>query len=285
MAIADKTYVTKEEYILVKKWWLKTRKKQVRELGNEIWMYPFSYLSEGKVIDGEYVTDFEYDPSESDLDIETFGEGEETLWNTSTRTNFWLAKNCPFEFIQTQIKEKLSTNFYMKIPEKHQSLSIIDRLDFSVRDRILYITNKDVELFFFSEPNEFGDVEYFDKMVSYGTPFVFKVIDEAKQGIRKYSKKYEIGFLYCGIEFILKNGKLNVSGGPKNIQIPFFNGVGLLTPKIKYSFNRKDADKLSICQVILSEEDKIHTLDAYVEPNLKRYIFSNMPDYLKELII
>lgn len=31
MAAADKTYINKEQYILVKEWWLKTRKKQIRD--------------------------------------------------------------------------------------------------------------------------------------------------------------------------------------------------------------------------------------------------------------
>lgn len=283
MAIADKTYISKEQYILLKKWWLKTRKKQVRELGDEIYMYPFQHLSEGNVIGGEYVTDFEYDPSESDLDIENFGDGAQCLWNTSTKTNLWLAKNCPFDFIQEQLKEKLTTDFYVKISDKNQCLSLIDKLDFSKPDSILYIKNKEVELFFFSLPDKNGEVSYYDKMIAYGTPNVFKVIDEAKKGLRKYSKKYEIGFMYCGIEFILKNGRLRTDG-QKNIQIPFFNSEALNTPKIKYSFRQKDAEKFENSQIILSEDNEIVTLDMYSEPDLERYIFT-LPNYLKKLII
>ena len=282
MAIADKTYISKEQYILVKKWWLKTRKKQVRELGDEIYMYPFAHLTGGNVVDSQYLIDFDYDPSESDLDIENFGDGDQCVWNTSTKTNLWLAKNCPFDFIQDQIKEKLSTSFYVKIPDKFQCLSLIEKLDFSQDDSILYIKNKEVELYFFSLPDANGKITYHDKMVAYGTPYVFKVIEEAKQGIGKYSKKYEIGFIYCGIEFILKNGKLSANK-QKDIHIPFLRGEGLNTPNIKYSFKQKDAEKYHESQIILSEDNDVHTLDMYSEPNLKRYIFT-LPKYLKKLI-
>ena len=72
MAAADKTYINKDQYILVKEWWLKTRKKQIRELGHEIYMYPFQYLEHITYENGydNPTIHYKYDPSESSLDIE-----------------------------------------------------------------------------------------------------------------------------------------------------------------------------------------------------------------------
>jgi len=131
MAVADKTYISKEQYRLVKKWWLKTRKKQKKELGAEIYMYPFQYLTE-ETYDNGYdkppVVHYKYDPSESDLDVENMGDIS-PVWNTSTKQNFWIAKNCPFDFIQIQIREKLEEEFYQKIPDNLKPISLIEKND------------------------------------------------------------------------------------------------------------------------------------------------------------
>ena len=149
MAAADKTYINKDQYILVKEWWLKTRKKQIRELGHEIYMYPFQYLEHITYENGydNPTIHYNYDPSESSLDIENMGN-DSPVWNTSTKVNFWIAKNCPLDFIQEQIREKLSEEFYQEIPEDLKPLSLIDKMDFSVPDQVLQIKGKDTYLFF-----------------------------------------------------------------------------------------------------------------------------------------
>jgi len=46
MATIDKTYVNKEQYKEIKLWWIKTKKKKIRDLGKPIWLYPLSLLKD-----------------------------------------------------------------------------------------------------------------------------------------------------------------------------------------------------------------------------------------------
>lgn len=274
MASADKTYVNKEQYKLIKIWWLKTRKKQKRELGHEIYMYPFQYLDVGDDSPA-------FDPAESDLDIELFGDGESTLWNTPTRANLWILKNCPFDFIQEQIKEKLTDFWYSEIPKKQQALGIIGLLDFRHKDRITYIKSKDVNIYFFKNLKD-GRAEVIDKVIVYGTTNYLKVISEALTCIEKYEKKYEINFIYCGINFKLKNGKLEcLELKQKDIFIPYLRTSNFKLPKVKQSFSIKDSEKYSREEIILSNEKEVFGLfDFKADVTLDEALFQSVPKYI-----
>lgn len=285
MAAADKTYINKEQYILVKEWWLKTRKKQIRELGYEIYMYPFQYL--------EYITyengynnptiHYKYDPSESNLDVENMGD-DSPVWNTSTKVNFWIAKNCPFDFIQEQIREKLSEEFYQEIPEDLKPLSLIDKMDFSIPDQVLQITGKDTYLYFWEKKgNEYKSI---DKMLVYGTTFLYKLIYDFQNS--KYIKvtfPYKVLFTYCGLNFEYSKNKMFYippKGKKVEIYIPFFNFKDLKFPKFKHSWKVKDCENISPNKVLLSMEDKVYDLEQYKSGSTNKRLLMELPRYIHE---
>lgn len=305
MAGADKIYLSSgDQYKLVKEWWLKTRNKQKKELGKELWMYPFSSLTiyktdeDGKHVwsedEKDIIKEAEYDPAESDLDIEaTKNLTDFAVFNLSTKGNLWLAKNCPLDFIKEAAIEKLETFWYQEIPDKHKCNSIIDHLDFTVPDKILSIVSKkhDVSLYFYKNSEDKGYIEIIDKLVVYGTTDVLRIIHEAKQTIQGYQKMngYTIMFTFCGVIFELKNGNLNCpSLKLKDMVIPYIQ-PDWKDPKIKYSFDIKDVMKgnelkVSPEQIFLSSETSCHSLYEHVDANLKRALFLTLPEYLIEQI-
>lgn len=285
MAAADKTYINKDQYILVKEWWLKTRKKQIRELGNEIYMYPFQYLEHITYENGydNPTIHYKYDPSESNLDIENMGD-DSPVWNTSTKINFWIAKNCPLDFIQEQIREKLSEEFYQEIPEDLKPLSLIDKMDFSVPDQVLQITGKDTYLYFWEKDGE--KYKSIDKMLVYGTTFLYKLIHNFQNST--YSKvvfPYKVIFTYCGLNFEYFKSRmyyLPEEGKKKEIHIPFFNFKDLKLPKFKHSWKVKDCENTSPGRVLLSMEDKVYDLKQYKSGSTNKRLLMELPNYIYE---
>jgi hypothetical protein len=286
MASADKTYINKEEYILVKQWWLKTRKKQKRELGSEIWMYPFQWLTHETYENGfdKPTVHYNFDPSESDLDIQNVGE-DSTLWNTSTKTNFWIAKNCPFDFIQKQIKEKLSEEWYQEIPDELKPLSLIDKMTFNSPDYVIQITGKDSYLYFWEDCDEEYE-KIIDRFLVYGTTFLYKIIHDFKNN--QFSGKkfpYKVIFQYCGLNFEFNKGRmfyLSDKGKKKEVHIPFFRFENLKFPKFIHSWDIKDYSKWDKNKIILSFDDKVYDMSCYREESSKRRLLMELPDYIRE---
>lgn len=290
MAYADKMHFTKSEYIEIKKLWLKTRKKQIKELGSEIYMYPFSSLEKYLEVDGKI--DFEqyeynYDPSESDLDIEDFPDNNETytVFNVSTKIELWLLKNFKLDCIKREVENQLSSFFYQEIPQELR-FNFVDDLDFSIPDSLLYIKDKkDVSLYFFrnlEKPN----IETLDKVLIYGTTDVFDIINEAiKQIHNDYNckTKYNIGFTFCGL--FLECNKKGIKYKGKYIDIPYLKPVFKL-PKFKHSYNLNDAKKYKDDEIIISySANDVINLDAYKEgTTVKRALLSLQNDFLNSQI-
>ena len=287
MATADKTYINKEQYILVKKWWLKTRKKQKRELGAEIYMYPFQYLSH-ETYDNGYdkppIVHYNYDPSESDLDVENMGD-DCTVWNTSTKQNFWIAKNCPFDFIQNQIRAKLGEEFYQEIPDNLKALSLIDKMTFDEPDRVLSITNKNTYLYFWEKTNK--EIFYIDKMLVYGTTFLYKIIyDFTKISVSNKKFNYTVEFVYCGLNFEFNKGRMfYISKGKKQeVYIPFFRFGSLKLPEFKHCWKTKDCENVNKAQILFSFDDKVFDLSMYQGEETNKRLLMQLPRYIYEQI-
>jgi hypothetical protein len=291
MAYADKMHFTKSEYIEIKKLWLKTRKKQIRELGFEIYMYPFSCLEKYLEVDGK--TDFDkyeykYDPSESDLDIDGFtDDGEEyTVFNVSTKVELWLLKNFNLDCIKREVGKQLGEYWYQSIPKELQ-FDFVNDLNFSIKDRLLSIRNKkDISLYFYrnlEKPN----IEPLDKMLIYGTADVYNVINDAINQIQglNYARKpyYEIMFTFCGL--LLVCNKKGIFYENKEILIPFME-PDFKIPSIKHSYNLKDVEKYKQDEIVISYSDKnIVNLVLYKgNPTVKRVLMHLKNDFLRSQI-
>lgn len=290
MAYADKTYINKEQYILVKKWWLKTRKKQKRELGDEIWMYPFQFLKE-ETYDNGYdnppTIHYDYDPSESDLDIENMSD-DCCVWNTSTKQNFWIAKNCPFDFIQEQIRAKLFEGYddsLNLIPDELMPFHLIDKMKFNNADYVMSISDDNTSIYFWEEDKEDKTkLLVFTEMLVYGTTFLYKLIYDFKR-VNYTNFDYKVNFMYCGLGFIYENGKtyyIDDNNEKLEVRIAFFDFSKLKLPKFKHSYKRKDCDKYSPNEILLSMEDNVHDMGQYKDNENKKRLLLQLPRYIND---
>lgn len=288
MSYADKMHFSKSEYIEIKKLWLKTRKKQKRELGEEIWMYPFSMLEKyTEKEDG--TTDFKnyeynYDPSESDLDIDWMNDeiNNYTVFNVSTRVELWLLKNFKLACIEREVRNQLDTFFYVRIPDKFK-FNLTECLDFSVPDYIYSIerkrtkTKKQVSLWF---GNGVDMIQ--NKFLLYGDNDVYQIIHEAKECISgDESYNYKIQFTFCGLQLVYKNGRVTYMG--REIVIPYMR-PDYYKVDIKHSYNQKDSAKYSPSQIIIGGDRFVGNLDCWKNPLLNRILFTEVTDCLKDVI-
>jgi hypothetical protein len=88
MAGIDKTYIDGKDYPLYRQWWINNYDKMIKELGDYIWLYPFSIFAEMPEITPEYLkvhtNDIDYYKKAYDFPI----------WNTNEAQDKWLIKNC-----------------------------------------------------------------------------------------------------------------------------------------------------------------------------------------------
>lgn len=289
MAYADKMHFTKSEYIEIKKLWLKTRKKQIRELGSEIYMYPFSSLEKHLEVDGKFHFDkyeYQYDPSESDLDIEDFPDDGETytVFNVSTKVELWLLKNFKLDCIKREVGDQLGEYWYQDIPKELQ-FNYLDDLDFSIPDTLLYIKDKKNVSLYFYRNLEKPKIEPLDKILIYGTTDVFDIINDAINQINSYNtlkKYYEICFTYCGL--LLTCNKKGIFYNKKGIVIPFLKPEFKL-PKFKHSYLLKDAEKYKEDEIVISyNANDVVNLDVFKNANLKRVLLSMKNEFLRSQI-
>lgn len=289
MSYADKMHFTKSEYIEIKKLWLKTRKKQIKELGSEIYMYPFSVLQKYVEVDGKYDFDkyeYNYDPSESDLDIEDFPDDGETytVFNTSTKVELWLLKNFKLDCIKREVENQLGSFWYQDIPKELQ-FDFVEDLDFSIPDTLLYIRDKkNVSLYFFRNLEK-PEIETLDKILIYGTTDVYDIIDKAINQITGHTnpkKYYEIWFTYCGLPLLCN--KKGIFYKDKKIVIPFIKPKFKL-PKFKHSYSLKDAEKYREDEIVISyNANDVINLDLYENTTLKRALMFLRNDFLRSQI-
>src|SRR5574343_1225158 len=159
MASIDKTYVTKDEYVLARQFWLDTYEQQVRELGFAQWLYPFSVYG-----DTECTRDF---IANNTLDVEEFLD-EGVLWNTGSTFDLWLAKNCNLDFIKDRLSVQYGQDWF---GFKHAA-----ELDFSEKPCIISIEYsgnmaESMVYLFRDKGEDLSDKEVFihDDIIVYGT--------------------------------------------------------------------------------------------------------------------
>jgi hypothetical protein len=271
MACADKTYVNAEQYLIVKEWWIKTRKKQIRELGHVIHLYPLSNI-ESDIQQKDMVPEF----LTLNQELEYYKDKDDfTLWNTSTKEDIWLALNCKLDFIQNRLIEQYGDDWFI--------FKLSDKIDFEKYIRIWVIN--DNKSSFYSFKNEDKNIVYLDKIVVYGTTKLFETLDEIKKILYwKTNKSIVIEFEYYGLICSYKKGK--IYSYDQEINIGYFNENDIKLPKLKYSFNHKDVNKYSDDQIYISTSKEFYPITDFINYNkkdIKQYLI-DIPDTIKTFI-
>lgn len=107
MAEIDKTYIDGKDYPLYRQWWIDNYDKMIRELGDYIQLYTFSYFypNDPDIFTPEFLRknagDLEYYKSRYDFPI----------WNTSETTDKWLIKNCDIPSYRERMLEVYPRNW------------------------------------------------------------------------------------------------------------------------------------------------------------------------------
>ena len=105
---------------------------------------------------------------------------------------------------------------------------------------------------------------------------------EAQEEIKGYKNYgYKVQFSFCGLDLILKNGKIYYKN--KEIVIPYLT-PDFLKLNIKPSYNIKDAKRYKEDEIfICSENHTTASLIDFKNTTLKKLIFQ-LPEYLKNEI-
>lgn len=124
-AYIDKTYLSWEDYLTLKKWCEET--KLIYTDGTEgspkdfLWKYDEPY------------------------------EGEAPVWNTPEAFDYWLYLRCPFDFIQKRLKEQYGENIRQYFKPRHEKLkgihyTIISKPKYKIKDKGTWcISVKDID--------------------------------------------------------------------------------------------------------------------------------------------
>lgn len=312
MAAIDKTYVNKKQYLQVREWWIKTRKKQKREIGHEIWLYPFSVLEIYDTAENGYKL-LETLPLSSNKDIEWFSDDDNdyrALWNTSTKVDVWLSLNCPFDFIQDTLKEQYGEDWFIF---KHK-----DQIDFEPHVRIWAITqksdNNDCCLYFFKDIKDADgkilENEYIKKAIVYGTTYIFERIELAKQaikgdsdisnshtGMEVFFEYYGCPIYYKGGKFFIKDTDVEVTDESEGYNKMSFssNPFGYIQdsefklPNFKHSYNANECLKYDDEAIFMSHKNDCFDISQYQNNKedkkeaINRWI-TFLPEYLGKMI-
>ncbi len=277
MAAIDKTYVTKKQYIEIKQWWLKTRKKQKRDLGSEIWLYPFAFLSE---TDDNLVVTKEYDV-ESDYELQFLNEDDVTLWNTSITQDMWLYKYCPFDYIKEQMKDNIGqlANYVDDFKFGKAKGVYIYKIDYTNNN---YSPAVETELCFFQERND--EIYTLDRIIVYGTTYMQKFLYDVVKVIKGNLNMpgLNILFEYNGIQLSC-NGAGIITSGSEQLKLGYISEKLFNLPKLKHSYSINDCKNYKDEEIFISTENECFNILSFVDfdrQNIKRYL-NHVPNYIE----
>ena len=277
MAGIDKTYITKEQYKIARAWWIKNYHKQKKVFGHAWWLYPFSCYDE-ETITPQFL-------KEHTSDVNNFVDGN-CLWNTSAIFDLWLIQNCPLDFIQERIKEQYGEDYW--------GFKYKDQLDFSEKPRVLSISDGEkINIYFYQDLN--GEkIEKLDKIIFYGTTFMYKVIDDMCNCFSfPHNKNLIVEYMYYGLCITNRGGKnfiFEEDATETLVNIPniysdnvqeFFN-----FPKITHSYKLKECQSYPTQAIYISKENEVYDISAYKGFNKKdmsRYML-DLPKYIENKI-
>ncbi len=205
-----------------------------------------------------------------------------TVFNVSTKIELWLLKNFNLPCIQREVYKQLGNFFYQEIPNELKfKKEFIKDLNFKYPDTLYSIIGKNIFLYFYNNIKE-EEITIYNKFLFYGTTSILDVINNALQGIKNYKKcNYKVQFSFCGLDLTYNKGKILYKG--KEIFIPYmipeFKNINL-----KHSYNFKEASNYNNTQIFVSGKNYIGNIDNYQNPNLKRILSTELPDYLYKQI-
>jgi len=284
MAGIDKTYVNKEQYIQAREFWIKTYKKQIRDLGDSLWLYPFTTIKYGDW--DEELKDCptlyeEITPEvlkENTKDINDIGN-DSPLWNTSTLQDIWLYQNCKLDFVQERLKVQYSDNYFDKFKD----------INYKHKPQLLALKLKGKKLTYFYKSLDKENVLSIDSILVYGTTLIFKALDEVQRLItNRYDKPEiidEIVIDWYGLTLKFKKDKWFHK--KEEFYIPHMNQEDFKLPKVKYSWKFKDTEKYDLEQIFISTETEIYDLSIFkgvTKENIGNLGKYYLPDYLNNKI-
>ncbi len=299
MAGLDKTYVNKEQYKQLRKFWIETRAEQTRLFGCPQYLFPFYAFGDVEFPEG--ITD---ELLSSGKDINDFPDETTTkcpLWNTGSDFDAWLSKICPLDFIQNRLKEQYGDNWF--------AFKYADKLDFSSKPFLVsihYTDNNfnpgtDSLIYFFRDKGddikEKGDIFVHDKIIFYGTTFLFHVIDLAYRSITQMGYLFNrpgliVEFDYFGIAVTCKNGTCYLGETDEVLNLNIMYDSVFHKPEIKHSYDLKESDGYRDEEIFISSENECWDL-TQIKLNegkkpersflLKRSMLF-IPDYMQQLI-
>ena len=289
MAYIDKTEVNKDQYLQIRQFWIDTREQQIKDLGRVQWLYPFDEFNNDIDFDNinESITN---ELLETKKDVESFTEPNSirTLWNTGTAFDIWLVKNCPFDFIQNRLKEQYGDDWFV--------FKYKDELKFDYKEGncfFISIEYQESTIYFFREKGE--DIEpdhvlIHEKIIVYGTTYIFELIDAAikkvgnRRGISTSKPGMRIVVNYYGITLLFENGKIKI-GDDFIDEIRIGEGE-IKLPEIKHSYLISDAEQYKDEEIFMSRQNDcfdITMYENYDRKHFKRYIHL-LPDYINKFI-
>lgn len=274
MAGADKTYVNKEQYLEARNFWIKTRNKQQKDLGYQIWLYPFGAFD---VESSDQITD---EMLASNLDLDYFDRDEFPVWNTSTKSDLWLAKNCKLKVVQERLKEQYSENWV--------GFLFKDQIKIKSKPYIVEIKKGKDSTYFFRKLSD-NEIYTHDKIIFYGTTYLLDLINKAYEEIcHLYQSKsdLEVTFDYYNIQIVHKDYGFYELTTNKQIELGYIYINEFFKPKIKHSYNTKDIKNYHLEEIYISKPDEAYDIAMYKKASkdsIRRYILE-LPEIYRNII-
>lgn len=276
MASIDKTYVSKEEYIQARQFWIDTYDKQIKELGGTQYLYSFGNNTYPDSPTPEFL-------KENTKDIDTFVD-DSVLWNTGSVFDMWLAKNCNLDFIQSTLKYQYGEDWI--------GFKFKEQLDFTDKPILVSIhsKNNDISLDFFRTKGDDlkeNEVYFHDKIIFYGSTFILEVIHNAFRTLSGYVKELEVVFDYYGVEIVCKDGKFyHYKDDNVEINLGYIRKEEFILPEIKHSYSLEEAKNYKDDEIFISRHNQAYNIDMYKDfsrDKIKRYL-RDLPEYIYEII-
>lgn len=233
MAGIDKTYVNKEQWLRARAFADETRDQQIKELGSPISFY--------------------YDNVD---DI----SNDSVLWNTSTIQDVWLRKNCRLDFIQDRLSNQYDRSSYLDILAELCTFEYVGLQIHSIESPSGNI------YFWYDEGEDRWLLDETDTVLVYGTTYIYELLDKAITSIRGYASFIgTIIFDYYGAELKYVGGKI-LTDDNTEICLGYISKDAIKLPKLKHSFNSKDAAKFRKELIYFSDDKEVCCLYEYVYP-------------------
>ena len=268
MAIIDKTYVNKTQYLKARQFWLDTYDEQKKIFGSAVWLYNFSVYDAR--ITKELIENNTKDISEFHTNV---------LWNTSTVFDMWLAHNCDLPFIRQRLKEQYGAYWWV----------LNKPLDFSQKCWLISFKKGESDYYGFYGIDK-HTIEIAEKLIVYGSTEFLKIFNHVMYyilwGIGK--PRFDTAtFELFGNTVDVKDGEFIWREDGTKTPVNFVGETNCWhIPEIKHSWNLEDASEYNPHFTILCEdEETFYDIKQFKnDPTLKQLVFVQLPEYLRKTV-